>query len=74
MAGQSSTDGGISARFHGLFIGINRYQSSDISNLASAVRDATALHALFADNLGDNCALVTDADATLSAFARNSLT
>ncbi|WP_330266265.1 DEAD/DEAH box helicase [Streptomyces griseorubiginosus] len=53
-------------RFRGLFIGINRYQSPYISNLASAVRDATALNALFADNLGEaDCTLVADADATL---------
>ncbi|CBG70025.1 putative helicase [Streptomyces scabiei 87.22] len=53
-------------RFRGLFIGINRYQSPYISNLASAVRDAAALSALFADNLGEeDCTLVTDTDATL---------
>jgi uncharacterized caspase-like protein len=53
-----------SPHFHGLFIGVNRYASADISNLASAVRDASALHALFADNLGDDCRLLTDAAAT----------
>jgi ATP-dependent DNA helicase len=51
-------------RFHGLFIGINKYQSHYIGNLASAVRDADALHALFSDNLGDNCLILTDAGAT----------
>jgi helicase len=55
-----------SSRFHGLFIGVNRYASADINNLASAVRDATALHALFLDNLSGDCQLVTDSDATLS--------
>jgi replicative superfamily II helicase len=64
MPGQSQGSNG-DPRFRGLFVGINRYQSSDISNLASAVRDATALHALFADNLGEGCTLITDADATL---------
>ena len=43
---------------------MNRYASKDIDNLASAVRDASALHALFSDNLGDNCRLITDSDAT----------
>ncbi len=51
-------------RFHGLFIGINIYQSEIVGNLKSAVRDAAALHALFADNLGDSCSLLTDAEAT----------
>lgn len=50
--------------FHGLFVGINRYRSIDVRNLASAVRDAQALHALFTDNLGGDTTLVTDADAT----------
>jgi helicase len=57
-------------RFRGLFVGINKYQSADISNLASAVRDAAALHALFSDNLGDNCSLVTDSDATTDRVRR----
>ena len=43
---------------------MNRYASADINNLASAVRDASALHALFSDNLGGDCRLFTDADAT----------
>src|SRR5258705_12342930 len=59
--GANDVDG---PQFRGLFVGINRYQSPDISNLASAVRDATALQALFADNLGEDCALITDRDAT----------
>ena len=45
-------------------MGVNRYDSSDIDFLASAVRDATALHALFADNLGPDCRLILDEDAT----------
>lgn len=51
-------------KFHGTFIGIDRYQSPDIAFLSSAVRDATALHALFADGFGDEPVLLTDADAT----------
>jgi replicative superfamily II helicase len=57
-------------RFHGLFIGVDRYASPDVHNLASAVRDATALHALFTDNLGTDCRLVTDEDATVDRFRR----
>lgn len=63
---KSSAGQGPHPQFHGLFIGINRYQSPEISNLASAVRDATALHALFSDNLGSNCQLLTDSEATTS--------
>jgi helicase len=65
LASSEATDEN-GVRFHGLFIGVNRYASEDISNLASAVRDASALHALFSDNLGDDCRLVTDEDATAS--------
>ncbi|SDI89782.1 Replicative superfamily II helicase [Frankineae bacterium MT45] len=50
--------------FRGVFIGIDRYDSPEIGNLASAARDATALHALFSDNLGGACTLITDSDAT----------
>lgn len=57
-------------RFHGLFVGVNRYASPSIPNLASAVRDASALHALFTDNLGDDCRLVTDEDVTADRFRR----
>jgi helicase len=51
--------------FRGLFVGINKYQSPDIDNLASAVRDAIGLHALFTDNVGGASVVLTDADATL---------
>jgi helicase len=61
-ASASTTE--VAQQFHGLFIGINRYQSADISNLASAVRDASALHALFTDNLGGDSVLLADAEAT----------
>ena len=50
--------------FHGLFVGINRYESPYVKNLASAVRDAQALHALFTDNLGGDTLLLTDGAAT----------
>jgi len=67
MTTQSSTNKSAPS-FRGVFIGINRYQSPIISNLASAVRDATALDALFSDNLGGQCTLVTNSDATISCI------
>jgi hypothetical protein len=55
-------------RFHGLFIGINRYQFKAVRRLASAARDAKALHALFSDNLGAaSTTLLVDRDATRDA-------
>ena len=55
-------------QFHGLFIGINRYRSKSVRRLASAVRDAKALHAVFSDNLGDtDTTLLVDRDATRDA-------
>jgi helicase len=51
-------------RFHGTFIGVDRYQAADIGFLTSAVRDATALHALFANGFQGNPVLLTDAGAT----------
>jgi hypothetical protein len=38
--------------FRGLFIGIDRYASTDVNWLSCARRDATALHALFMDTFG----------------------
>lgn len=51
-------------RFHGTFIGVDRYAASNIGFLSSAVRDATALHALFADGFNADPTLLTDAHAT----------
>ncbi len=48
----------------GLSVGVNRYASSRIPTLASAVRDADALHALFEDNLGGTNVKLLDAAAT----------
>jgi helicase len=48
--GASGTRGAPCLR--GLFVGINRTASPWITDLAAAVRDADALHALFEDNLG----------------------
>lgn len=50
-------------RFHGLFIGIDRYASPRVNWLSCAKRDAVALHSLFADNLGTG-KLLTDDQAT----------
>jgi helicase len=55
--------------FHGLFIGVDRHASPLINELGGAVRDAEALHALFADNLGaDRAVLLTDDQVTRSAL------
>lgn len=48
----------------GLFIGINRTASPYITDLAAAVRDADALHALFEDNLGGTNVKLVDEAAT----------
>lgn len=55
--------------FHGLFVGIDRYASPDIDELACARRDAVALHALFSDTLGDGAALLIDDQATRANIA-----
>jgi replicative superfamily II helicase len=55
-------------RFRGLFIGIDKYASPDISELRCAERDARALQALFADTLGDGGKLVCGPDATRVAI------
>jgi helicase len=53
--------------FKGLFIGIDRYASTEINWLTCASRDARALHAPFTDTLGGETALLTDEQATLAA-------
>ena len=53
--------------FHGLFIGVDHYASADVNWLQCAVRDATALHALFADTLGGGAVLLRDEEATRAA-------
>lgn len=54
--------------FRGCFVGVDRYHSAEISQLASAVRDAEALHALFADNLGDGGSLIRNEEATAQSL------
>jgi helicase len=51
-------------KFHGLFIGIDRYKSSRIGWLDCALRDASAIHALFTDNLSGDTVLLKDQEAT----------
>jgi hypothetical protein len=46
--------------FKGLFIGIDRYASTEINWLNCASRDAIALHALFTDTLGGDATLLAD--------------
>ena len=54
--------------FPGLHIGIDRFADSRIQWLSGAVRDAEALHALFADTLGDDGVLLSNEDATAGAI------
>jgi len=51
-------------KLYGLFIGIDRYASTEINWLTCATRDALALFALFSDNMGGDLVLLTDAEAT----------
>lgn len=61
-------------RFHGLFIGIDKYFSPLINELSCAARDARALYALFADNLGeDGAVLLCDDRATREAILNDFL-
>lgn len=55
-------------KFHGLFIGVDRYASPRVSWLSCAKRDAVALHSLFADNLGNGGKLLVDEQATKGAI------
>lgn len=52
--------------FKGLFIGVDRYSSPDINWLSCARSDATALHALFSDNLGLDATLLVDEEASVA--------
>jgi helicase len=54
--------------FKGLFIGIDRYQSSRVAWLSCAQKDAEALHALFSDTLGTGATILTDQSATRAAI------
>lgn len=54
--------------FRGCFVGVDRYADRSISELASAVRDAEALHALFTDNLGPGAQLLVNEHATAEAL------
>jgi hypothetical protein len=47
---------------------VDRYRSPSIKFLSSTVRDATALHALFADGFGHDAVLLTDDQATRAAI------
>jgi ATP-dependent DNA helicase len=54
--------------FRGLHIGIDRYADPHIQWLSGAVRDAEALHALYADTFGTGPVLLADQAATASAI------
>jgi helicase len=57
-------DVALTGQFHGLFMGVNRHASPAISELRFAEADARALHALFADTLGDGSDLLVGEDVT----------
>ena len=55
-------------RIHATFIGVNKHEDPSIRELTGAVRDATAVWALFSDTFQDiSATLLTDAQATSSA-------
>jgi len=56
--------------FKGLFIGIDRYASPNIDWLASAQRDARAMHALLTDTLGGETTLLVNEQATRNAIEK----
>jgi hypothetical protein len=49
-------------------MGVDCYQGAGINRLSSAVRDATALHALFTDSIGGSTTSLADEDATKQAI------
>ncbi|CCH29374.1 DEAD/DEAH box helicase [Actinosynnema sp. NPDC047251] len=51
-------------KFHGLFIGVDNYESSAFGRLRYAKKDAIALHALFTDTFSENAILMLDSAAT----------
>ncbi|KKX47288.1 caspase domain-containing protein [Sphingobacterium sp. IITKGP-BTPF85] len=51
-------------KVHGIFIGIDRFQSPSINWLSCAKRDAVALHSLFSDNIDGDFQLIHDENAT----------
>jgi len=56
-------------KIHATFIGVNRYQDTQIRELTGARRDATALWALFVDTLpGLEASLLVDEKATKAAM------
>src|ERR1700744_1398224 len=57
--------------FKSLFIGVDQYQSSLISNLSCSARDAQMLHALFGDAFGDaDSTLLINKQATKAEIIR----
>ena len=54
--------------FRGLFMGVDSYASSAVSELRYAEADATALHALFSDTLGGEAELLVGRRATRAAI------
>lgn len=67
LIGYAEIKGNILA-FRGLFIGVDKYQSPEISWLGCSSRDATALYALFTDTLGGQSIYLTNNQATKKAI------
>lgn len=55
---------------YGLFVGIDRYASPEISELRCAARDAKALYALFKDTIEGEYKLLKDEEATRSGIEK----
>ncbi|WP_027930277.1 DEAD/DEAH box helicase [Amycolatopsis thermoflava] len=51
-------------KFHGLFVGIDNYESPAFGQLKYAKKDALALHALFSDTFKSKATVILDAAAT----------
>lgn len=61
----------LASSVRGVFVGIDRYQYPDVSELRFAERDARALHALVSDTLGDGADLLVGARATRAAIEQS---
>jgi helicase len=60
----------IEMNYKGLFIGIDKYESSGVRWLSCAANDAMAMHGLFCDNLGVDSTCLIDEKATKSEILK----
>jgi len=58
-------------KFHGLFIGVDNYESPAFEQLRYAKKDAIALHALFVDTFSENATLMLDSAVTKDKLTTN---